>query len=101
MPVTRSRTYLGDIGLEDSNNITGVLFGDEDLGENRTTPTAQINNNTDAFPTLFRPQGYSNMVSLAYFYFCWSQPFTPPIAMHSGMRWAALLCFLQADFTRG
>ncbi|KAK3315010.1 hypothetical protein B0H66DRAFT_535903 [Apodospora peruviana] len=66
MPVTRSRTYLGDIGLEDSNNTTGFLFGDEDSnsGENRTTPTAQINT-TDAFPTLFRQQGYPNMILLS------------------------------------
>ncbi|KAM7208626.1 Pumilio y domain family member 4 [Naviculisporaceae sp. PSN 640] len=64
MPVTRSRTYLGDIGLEDSNNTTGFLFGDEDSnsGETRTTPTAQ-NNNTDPFPTLFRQSGFSNLVS--------------------------------------
>ncbi|KAK3320876.1 armadillo-type protein [Cercophora scortea] len=65
MPVTRSRTYLGDIGLEDSNNTTGFLFGDEDSnsGENRTTPTAQTNSSTDAFPTLFRQQGYTSMLS--------------------------------------
>lgn len=71
MPVTRSRTYLGDIGLEDSNNTTGFLFGDEDSnsGETRTTPTAQSNNNTDPFPTLFRQSGYSNLVSRAPFKF--------------------------------
>lgn len=62
MPVTRSRTYLSDIGLEDSNNTTGFLFGDEDSnsGENRTTPT---NNNPDSFPALLRQQGYGNLVS--------------------------------------
>ncbi|KAK4212858.1 Pumilio y domain family member 4 [Rhypophila decipiens] len=65
MPVTRSRTYLGDIGLEDSNNTTGFLFGDEDSnsGETRTTPTAQTSNSTDTFPTLFRQSGYSNLSS--------------------------------------
>ncbi|KAK0706462.1 armadillo-type protein [Lasiosphaeria miniovina] len=65
MPVTRSRPYITDIGLEDSNNTTGFLFGDEDSnsGETRTTPTAQANG-TDAFPTLFRQQGYTaNMLS--------------------------------------
>ncbi|KAK0615811.1 armadillo-type protein [Bombardia bombarda] len=66
MPVTRSRTYLGDIGLEDSNNTTGFLFGDEDSNSGeRATPTVQANNNnsTDPFPTLFRQQGYPNMLS--------------------------------------
>ncbi|KAK1761407.1 Pumilio y domain family member 4 [Echria macrotheca] len=60
MPVTRSRTYL-DIGLEDSNNTTGFLFGDEDSnsGETRTTPT----NNPDSFPALLRQQGYSTLLS--------------------------------------
>ena len=59
MPVTRSRTYL-DIGLEDSNNTTGFLFGDEDSnsGENRTAA-----NTSDGFPTLFRSQGFANIVS--------------------------------------
>ncbi|KXX74230.1 Pumilio y domain family member 4 [Madurella mycetomatis] len=67
MPVTRSRTYLSDIGLEDSNNTTGFLFGDEDsnTGETRTTPTAQVGNN-DTFPSLFRQQAYSSMVSLPF-----------------------------------
>jgi hypothetical protein len=66
MPVTRSRTYLADIGLEDSNNTTGFLFGDEDSNsaDIRTTPTAQPGN-TDAFPSLFRQQAYPTMVSLA------------------------------------
>ncbi|KAK0626222.1 armadillo-type protein [Immersiella caudata] len=61
MPVTRSRTYLTDIGLEDSNNTTGFLFGDEDSnsGENRTTPT----NNPDSFPALLRQQGYGTLLS--------------------------------------
>jgi hypothetical protein len=61
MPVTRSRTYMSDIGLEDSNNTTGFLFGDEDSnsGENRTTPT----NNPDSFPALLRQQGYGTLVS--------------------------------------
>ncbi|KAK0705325.1 armadillo-type protein [Lasiosphaeris hirsuta] len=60
MPVTRSRTYA-DIGLEDSNNTTGFLFGDEDSnsGETRTTPT----NNPDSFPSLIRQQGYANLIS--------------------------------------
>jgi hypothetical protein len=71
MPVTRSRTYLTDIGLEDSNNTTGFLFGDEDSNsaETRTTPTAQVGN-TDPFPSLFRQQAYSSMVSLASPSFC-------------------------------
>lgn len=62
MPVTRSRTYLADLNLEDSNNTTGFLFGDEDSngGENRTTPT---NNNPDSFPALLRQQGYPGLVS--------------------------------------
>ena len=65
MPVTRSRTYLTDIGLEDSNNTTGFLFGDEDStpAEARTTPTAQVGN-SDSFPSLFRQQAYPSMVSL-------------------------------------
>ncbi|KAK4038126.1 armadillo-type protein [Parachaetomium inaequale] len=64
MPVTRSRTYLTDIGLEDSNNTTGFLFGDEDSNsaETRTTPTAQAGN-TDPFPSLFRQQAYPSMTS--------------------------------------
>lgn len=68
MPVTRSRTYLTDIGLEDSNNTTGFLFGDEDsnIGENRTTPTAQVGN-TDAFSSLFRQQAYPSIVSVPPF----------------------------------
>lgn len=68
MPVTRSRTYLADMGLEDSNNTTGFLFGDEDSnsGETRATPQA---NASDAFPTFFR-QGYSNMVRDAAHSFC-------------------------------
>lgn len=81
MPVTRSRTYLSDIGLEDSNNTTGFLFGDEDSNPNetRTTPTAQANN-SDAFPSsLFRQQAYPNMVSLCSVFVClcvqaWSRP---------------------------
>lgn len=70
MPVTRSRTYLSDIGLEDSNNTTGFLFGDEDANpsETRTTPTAQVGN-SDAFPSLFRTQAYQTMVSLFPFFF--------------------------------
>ncbi|KAL2149393.1 hypothetical protein VTH82DRAFT_8044 [Thermothelomyces myriococcoides] len=62
MPVTRSRTYLSDIGLEDSNNTTGFLFGDEDSNsaENRTTPKAQVGN-ADPFPSLFRQQAYPSM----------------------------------------
>lgn len=68
MPVTRSRTYLADIGLEDSNNTTGFLFGDEDSipAETRTTPTAQVGN-TDAFSSLYRQQAYPSMVSLPAF----------------------------------
>ena len=68
MPVTRSRTYLADIGLEDSNNTTGFLFGDEDSNpaETRTTPTAQVGN-TDTFPSLYRQQAYPSMVSLPAF----------------------------------
>ncbi|KAL2265475.1 hypothetical protein VTJ83DRAFT_6575 [Remersonia thermophila] len=64
MPVTRSRTYL-DIGLEDSNNTTGFLFGDEDSNSaetTRTTPTAQVNT-ADGFSSLFRQQTYSSMTS--------------------------------------
>lgn len=70
MPVTRSRTYFGDIGLEDSNNTTGFLFGDEDsnAGEIRNPSTAQVGN-ADAFPSLFRQQGYPSMVSLPVFVF--------------------------------
>ncbi|KAK0740920.1 armadillo-type protein [Schizothecium vesticola] len=53
MPVTRSRTYL-DIGLEDSNNTTGFLFGDEDsTTEARPAPA----NNPDSFPA--RPHNHS------------------------------------------
>ncbi|KAK5660951.1 hypothetical protein OQA88_12326 [Cercophora sp. LCS_1] len=60
MPVTRSRTYLADLNLEDSNNTTGFLFGDEDSNpENRTTPT----NNPDSFPALLRQQGYTALLS--------------------------------------
>jgi len=61
MPVTHSRTYVSDIGLEDSNNTTGFLFGDEDSnsGETRTTPT----NNSDSFPTLLRQQGFGTLLS--------------------------------------
>lgn len=70
MPVTRSRTYLADIGLEDSNNTTGFLFGDEDSNPaDRTTPTAQVGN-TDAFPSLFRQQAYPSMVSLPFLSLC-------------------------------
>ncbi len=64
MPVTRSRTYLTDIGLEDSNNTTGFLFGDEDSNTaERTTPTAPVGN-PDSFPAIFRQQAYQSMVSL-------------------------------------
>ncbi|KAK0651430.1 armadillo-type protein [Cercophora newfieldiana] len=61
MPVTRSRTYLTDIGLEDSNNTTGFLFGDEDSnsGENGATST----NNSESFPALLRQQGYGTLLS--------------------------------------
>lgn len=63
MPVTKTRPYLGDIGLEDSNNTTGFLFGDEDANsETQTTPTAQVSKG-DAFPALFRSQAYSALVS--------------------------------------
>lgn len=64
MPVTRSRTYMSDISLEDSNNTTGFLFGDEDSnsGETRTTPT----NNPDSFPALLRQQGYPALVSTGF-----------------------------------
>jgi hypothetical protein len=63
MPVTRSRTYLSDIGLEDSNNTTGFLFGDEDSNSaDKKTPTAQVST-TEPFPSLFRQQPYSSMVS--------------------------------------
>ncbi|KAK4667282.1 hypothetical protein QC763_307810 [Podospora pseudopauciseta] len=59
MPVTKSRTYLGD--FEDSNNTTGFLFGDEDshLEDTRTTPTAE------AFNTIYRSQAYSQLTSSA------------------------------------
>ena len=69
MPVTRSRTSY-DIGLEDSNNTAGFLFDDEEdnTGEGRATATGQVST-ADAFPTLFRQQGYSNRVSLAIFPF--------------------------------
>lgn len=63
MPVTRSRTYL-DIGLEDSNNTTGFLFGDEDSTTEARTAQA---NNTDSFPALLQQQGFRSMVS---FIFC-------------------------------
>ena len=68
MPVTRSRTYLTDIGLEDSNNTTGFLFGDEDSNTaERTTPTAPVGN-PDSFPAIFRQQAYQSMVSLLCFF---------------------------------
>ncbi|KAK4166167.1 armadillo-type protein [Cladorrhinum sp. PSN259] len=64
MPVTKTRPYLGDIGLEDSNNTTGFLFGDEDANsETQTTPTAVTK--SDAFPALFRSQAYSALTSSA------------------------------------
>ncbi|WPJ64845.1 hypothetical protein SMAC4_02457 [Sordaria macrospora] len=65
MPVTRSRTSY-DIGLEDSNNTAGFLFDDEEdtTGEGRATPTGQVSS-ADAFPTLFRQQGYSNRHSMS------------------------------------
>ncbi|KAK3985558.1 armadillo-type protein [Cladorrhinum sp. PSN332] len=64
MPVTKTRPYLGDIGLEDSNNTTGFLFGDEDANsETQTTPTAV--SKSDAFPALFRSQAYSALTSSA------------------------------------
>lgn len=78
MPVTRSRTYLSDIGgLEDSNNTTGFLFGDEDSnsGENRTTPT----NNPDSFPALLRQQAYSSLVSPLPNFTQASLPLLPPL----------------------
>ncbi|KAK4195324.1 armadillo-type protein [Triangularia verruculosa] len=61
MPVTKSRTYLGDIGLEDSNNTTGFLFGDEDSNfeDSRTTPTAE------AYNSIYRSQAYSQLTSSA------------------------------------
>jgi len=93
MPVTRSRTYLGDIGLEDSNNTTGFLFGDEDSnsGETRTTPTAQTNSTTDPFPTLFRQQqGFSNLVSCA-------PPF-PRLLQHETSRFPSF-CFPRLFFS--
>ncbi|KAK3901087.1 armadillo-type protein [Staphylotrichum tortipilum] len=63
MPVTRSRTYLTDIGLEDSNNTTGFLFGDEDSNTaERTTPTAPVGN-PDSFQAIFRQQAYQIMTS--------------------------------------
>ena len=62
MPVTRSRTYF-DIGLEDSNNTTGFLFGDEDSNtETKTTPTAPVGSG-DVFSFLSRPTGFASMVS--------------------------------------
>lgn len=71
MPVTRSRTYFSDFGLEDSNNTTGFLFGDEDAnaGEAGTTPTAQVGT-SDAFPSLFRQQAYPIMVSFLFCFVC-------------------------------
>ncbi|KAK3304344.1 armadillo-type protein [Chaetomium strumarium] len=61
MPVTRSRTYLSDIGLEDSNNTTGFLFGDEDSNSaDKKTPTAQVGS-TEPFPSLFRQQPFPSM----------------------------------------
>ena len=65
MPVTRSRTYLADLSLDnglDGNNTTGFLFGDEDsnLGEVKTYTQAGISDN---FPTLVRREGFPNMVS--------------------------------------
>ena len=60
MPVTRSRTYL-DIGLEDSNNTTGFLFGDED---STTEARAAATNNADSFPALLQQQAFRSMVSL-------------------------------------
>jgi hypothetical protein len=90
MPVTRSRTYLTDIGLEDSNNTTGFLFGDEDStpAEARTTPTAQVGN-TDSFTSLYRQQAYASMVSL-HSPFVWLQssslfgcPLYPWLPSHS------------------
>ncbi|KAK4186072.1 armadillo-type protein [Podospora australis] len=59
MPVTKSRTYLGDIGLEDSSNIVASLFRDEDNSnmENETTPTGQV------AASSFRHQAYSALTS--------------------------------------
>ncbi|KAK4142951.1 armadillo-type protein [Dichotomopilus funicola] len=69
MPVTRSRTYLTDIGLEDSNNTTGFLFGDEDKtsAEARIAATAQVSGTTDSFSSIFRQQAYSGLVSFDRF----------------------------------
>ncbi|KAL2130756.1 hypothetical protein VTI74DRAFT_5974 [Chaetomium olivicolor] len=61
MPVTRSRTYLTDIGLEDNNKIAGFLFDEDSTSaETKTTSTPQIGITTDVFPSLFR-QTYSTM----------------------------------------
>jgi hypothetical protein len=65
MPVTRSRTYLADLGLDnslDSNNTTGFLFGDED-SNSEVRNFSQVAN-TDNFPTLVRREGFPSMVSV-------------------------------------
>lgn len=74
MPVTRSRTYLTDIGLEDSNNTTGFLFGDEDKtsAEARIASAAKLSGTTDSFPALFRQQAYSGLVSFGAFLYIFS-----------------------------
>lgn len=112
MPVTRSRTYLADIGLEDSNNTTGFLFGDEDSNpaETRTTPTAAQPGNTDAFPSLFRQQAYPTMVSLPLFQFgcrqavclfgaCFALSFTPSLdSPYSRFLFCHFICFRNFGF---
>jgi hypothetical protein len=52
MPVTRSRTGLYDIGL-DQANTTRFLFGDDETGSG-DPKYAQANGLDDNFPTLVR-----------------------------------------------
>ncbi|SPO05724.1 related to Drosophila pumilio protein and Mpt5p protein [Cephalotrichum gorgonifer] len=51
MPVTRSRNGIYDLGGLDGTNTTRFLFGDDDLGDPKHTPTTTAD---QSFPTLVR-----------------------------------------------
>ncbi|KAJ4306950.1 hypothetical protein N0V88_000323 [Collariella sp. IMI 366227] len=59
MPVTRSRTYLADIGLEDNNKIAKFLFDEDSIAPEAKTLSAALGYSNDLF-SAFR-QAYPSM----------------------------------------
>lgn len=80
MPVTRSRTYLADIGLEDNNKIAKFLFDEESIAPEAKTLSAALGYSNDLF-SAFR-QAYPSMVSL-YFSFLSGAVLCPPALLFS------------------